>query len=188
MRLAGWIDIAGTIAEGASDRIIKVWEDEREQLAVVYAPADESEQGEDLYFTQYDVEQYIECKAAAHTMMDCILDSAGISYQDVAHLYLTGAFGIHADLEAAITLGIFPDLPRERFTALPNASLDGARSLLLDASLLGTLRYLIDNIFCVQFASMPNFMLNMRASKFVPHTNMEEYPTVKAELAKRGLA
>ncbi len=187
MRLAGWIDIAGELVESASDRIVKVWENEREQLAVVYATASESEQGEDLYFTQYDIEQYIECKAAAHTMMDCILDSAGISYQDVDHLYLTGAFGIHSDLESAITIGIFPDLPRERFTALPNASLDGARALLLNAELLDTLRYLIQNIFCVQFASMPNFMLNMRASKFVPHTNMEEYPTVKEELTKRGL-
>lgn len=187
MRLAGWIDIAGEIVENSAEHITKVWENEREQLAVVYASSSESEQGEDLYFTQYDIEQYIECKAAAHTMMDCILDAAGITYKDVDHLYLTGAFGIHSDLESAITIGIFPDLPRERFVALPNASLDGARALLLNAELLSTLQHLIQNIFCVQFASMPNFMLNMRASKFIPHTNMEEYPTIKEELAKRGL-
>ena len=184
MRLNGWIDIAGKLDPAASDRITLRYNEEKqtEELVVVYAWADESALGEDLYFSQTDIEQYIETKAAAHIMIDCLLEAAGITEEEIGHMYLSGAFCNYANLESAVTIGMFPDLDRSKYTVLPNSSLEGAGTLLLDRSRLEDIRMLMEQIYCVQFASMPDFMILMQAAKFIPHTDMTRYPSVAKRL------
>ena len=180
MRLNGWINIAGELEPSASERIVYL--PEENQYAAVYALAEESATGGPLYFSQTDINQYLDTKAAAYTMVDCLLESAGVDARDLSRCYLSGAFPAHSDLESAITIGIFPDLPREKFSVLTNSSLDGARLLLLDRTRLAEARELAESIYCVQFASIPDFLTRMQAAKFIPHTDMTRYPTVRAVL------
>lgn len=180
MRLNGWINMAGHLNPDASDRIVYL-QDEN-QYAAVYATAEESETGDPLYFTQTDIDQYLDTKAAAFTMIECILDSAGVTEKQVDKCYLSGAFPAHSDLEAAITIGIFPDLPREKYQMIANTSLEGARILLTNRDRLEEMRELVENMYCVQFASVPDFLIRMQAAKFIPHTDMERYPSIKAKL------
>ena len=177
MRLNGWINIAGELNPPASERIVYL--EEEQQYAAVYAL---TEEGQPLYFSQTDIRQYLDTKAAAYTMMECLMETAGVTMEDLAHLYLSGAFTAHSNLESAITIGIFPDLPREKFTVLSNTSLDGARILLLDRSRLQEVRELAENIYCVQFASIPDFLIRMQAAKFIPHTDMARYPSIQSQL------
>ena len=180
MRLNGWINMAGHLNPDASDRIVYL-QDEN-QYAAVYATAEESETGDPLYFTQTDIDQYLDTKAAAFTMIECILDSAGITEKQVDKCYLSGAFPAHSDLEAAITIGIFPDLPREKYQMIANTSLEGARILLTNRDRLEEMRELLENMYCVQFASVPDFLIRMQAAKFIPHTDMDRFPTIKAKV------
>ena len=177
MRLNGWIDMAGTLEPSASRRIIYL--PEEKEYAAVYAAAAESATGSPLYFSQTDIHQYLDTKAAAYTMVDCILETAGVSTEDIAHLSLSGAFPAHSDLESAITIGIFPDLSREKYRLLKNSSLEGAKILLLDHTRLAEAKALSENIYCVQFASVPDFLIRMQAAKFIPHTDMGRFPSVK---------
>lgn len=180
MRLNGWINMAGILDPEASARIIYL-EDEN-QYAAVYATAEESESGMPLYFSQTDIHQYLDTKAAAYTMIECILESAGVTEEQIHKCYLSGAFPAHSDLEAAITVGIFPDLPREKYHLIANTSLEGARILLTNRDRLQELQELADNMYCVQFASIPDFLIRMQAAKFIPHTDMDRYPSIKAKL------
>lgn len=181
MRLNGWINIAGGLNPEASDRIVYLAEEA--QYAAVYALAEESGTGTPLYFSQTDIMQYLDTKAAAYTMVECLLETAGISPDELARCYLSGAFPAHSDLESAITIGIFPDLPREKYSVLTNTSLDGARSLLLDRSRLKEMGELLEKIYCVQFASVPDFLIRMQAAKFIPHTDMNRYPSIQQRLS-----
>ena len=182
MRLNGWINMAGHLNPDASDRIVYL-QDEN-QYAAVYATAEESETGDPLYFAQTDIDQYLDTKAAAFTMIECILDSAGITEKQVDKCYLSGAFPAHSDLEAAITIGIFPDLPREKYQMIANTSLEGARILLTNRDRLEEMRELVENMYCVQFASVPDFLIRMQAAKFIPHTDMDRFPTIAERLNK----
>ncbi len=177
MRLNCWINMAGVLDPSASDRIILL--QEQQEYAAVYATAEESFSGTPLYFSQTDIHQYLDTKAAAYTMVDCLLEAAGTSAETISHLYLSGAFPAHSDLESAITIGIFPDLSREKYRVLKNSSLDGARTLLLDWSRLAEAKELAENIYCVQFASIPDFLVRMQAAKFIPHTDVERFPSVQ---------
>ena len=174
MRLNGWMDIAGTLEPAASPRIRFL--PEEQQYAVFY--------GQNLYFTQQDIRQFLDTKAAAYTMMECLLETAGIGFGDLSKVFLSGAFPAHSDLESAITIGIFPDLPRDCFEVRRNTSLDGAKTLLLDRSRLQEVRELAENMYCVQFASIPDFLVRMQAAKFVPHTDMNRYPSIQRRLAQ----
>jgi len=178
MRLNGWINIAGELNPHASSRIMYL----DGEYAAVYALAEESASGEPLYFSQTDIAQYLDTKAAAYTMVECLLESAGVSFDDLSHCCLSGAFPAHSDLESAVTIGIFPDLPREKYSVLRNTSLDGARILLLDRSRIKDARELSQNIYCVQFASIPDFLVRMQAAKFIPHTDMTRYPSIQNRL------
>lgn len=180
MRLAGWIDISGKLIPDASERIIYL--PESEEYAAVYAGAQESANGEALYFSQTDLTQYLATKAAAHTMVDCLLESAGFTAEDLTAFYTSGAFGTYANLESAITVGIFPDLPRERFHCLQNSSLAGARELLLHRDRMQDIEYFRQTIYYIQFGSVPDFLVRMQAAKFIPHTDMRQYPSVSEKL------
>lgn len=180
MRLNKWINIAGELNPEASSRIVYL--EEEQQYVAVYALPEESESGKPLFFSQTDIYQYLDTKAAAYTMIECLLDAAGCKESELDHCYLSGAFSAHSDLEAAITIGIFPDLPREKYSCITNTSLEGARILLLDRSRLQELHALCETMYCVQFASIPDFLIRMQAAKFIPHTDMERYPSVRDRL------
>ena len=180
MRLNGWVNIAGQLNPGASSRIRFL--EEENQYAAVYAEAEEAESGEPLFFTQTDINQYLETKAAAFTMVECLLDSVGFTPEDLYHCYLSGAFSAHSNLESAITIGMFPDLPRDRYSAITNTSLEGARLLLLDYHLVEEANRLAEHTYCFQFASVPDFLIRMQAAKFIPHTDMTRFPTIRKRL------
>ena len=177
MRRSGWMDVSGSLEPAVSERIVFL--PEQQEYAVVYAPAEETPDGKPRYFSQTDIHQYLDTKAAAYTMVDCLLDSAGVRPEELEMCYLSGAFAAHSDLESAITIGIFPDLPREKYRVLKNSSLDGARCLLLDHSRLKEAGELAENIYGIQFASIPDFLVRMQAAKFVPHTDRERFPSVQ---------
>ncbi len=182
MRLNGWIDIAGDLNPAASTRI-RYLPEEKEYVAV-YATEKESATGQPLFFSQTDIRQYVDTKAAASTMVECLLEFAGMQMEDISKYYLSGAFCAHSDLESAITIGIFPDVPREKYHGIANTSLAGAAKILRDHNCLQEANRLIDNLYCVQFASVPDFIVRMQAAKFIPHTDMDRFPTVKAKLRK----
>ena len=37
---------------------------------------------------------------------------------------------------------------------------------------------LAERLYCVQFASIPDFIIRMYAAKFIPHTDMQRYPSI----------
>ena len=187
MFLNGWVDALGNLNPDASSRIIRVknhLDEEREEAAVCYAWAAESKQQEDLVFTQTDIHEFIRTKAAAHTMVAYLIEEFGLHTDDIVHFYLAGAFGKYLDLESAITIGMYPDLPREKFVMLGNSSLDGAQKLLLDRHLVVRATELVKKITYVQFGNAGDFVEKMHAAQFLPYTDLDEYPSVKAKLAR----
>ncbi len=177
MRLNGWIGISGKFEPEKTEAIIYL--ETEKQFAVVYANTND---GLPLFFTQTDIDQYCDTKAAAFTMIECLLDSVGCTEQDIARCHLSGAFPAHSDLESAITIGMFPDLPRRRYSCSANTSLDGARALLLDRNLMYTIQKTVENMYCLQFASVPDFLVRMQAAKFIPHTDVVRFPSIQKRL------
>ena len=181
MLLSGWIDKQGKLIREASPRIV-----ERDGvLAVIYAYGNESASGEDLYFTENDIVSFRETKAAANTMVACLLEASEIDPSAIDIIYMVGGFGEHIDLESAITIGMYPDVDRSKFVSIGNGSLNGCYKLLTDREQYSRIRHICENIYYLEFAQFPDFIMKMSAAGFFPHTDLESYPSVIKKMAER---
>lgn len=181
MLLEGWIDFSGRFNEGKSERVVKREGD----WAVVYAWEHESGSREELLFTEKDMTMYLDTKAAANTMVQILLENSGVETSKVERVYMAGAFGKYLNLESAITIGMYPDLPRDRFIRTGNGSLQGAYTLLMNRELLKKVEEIYASMEYLQLEEAADFLTKMYAAKFLPHTDLNLYPTVKENLLKR---
>lgn len=81
-------------------------------------------------FTQADVRAVQLAKAAIRTAVDLLLADAGLEAPAIGRFILAGAFGAYLDIDSAVAIGMFPDLPRERFVQVGNAAGAGVRQML----------------------------------------------------------
>lgn len=143
-------------------------------LGVFYAPG--------LFFSQGDLDAFLRTKAAANTMVSYILEDAGIPMEAVERFYVAGAFGKHLNKEAAVTIGLYPDMPRERIVNAGNSALDGAGKILLDRTWIHRLSGYVDKMEYIQFGNVGDFVSRMTAAMAIPHTDLRFYPTVAKKL------
>ena len=171
--LEGWIDIRGKFSPEKTNLIQK-----REgQLCIEYAPG--------LYFYQKDIDEFILTKAAAHIMVEIMLRESGLELNQEDRFYVAGSFGKYVSVESAITIGMYPDMEREKMINAGNSSLEGAQKLLLNKELLADIDQILEEMTYIQFAEVDDFLEQMVAAQALPHTDYKKYPTVMEKLKKR---
>ncbi len=142
--------------------------------------------GEDLVITEVDLDNLIRAKGAMFAGYISLLESVGMGFDDLERIILAGNFGAYIDLERAITIGLLPDIKRERFHYLGNASLMGARISLTDHKRFRE-RGMVSSIMTnMELSENPQFMNHYMASLFLPHTNMDFFPSVAEDRKQRA--
>ena len=91
--------------------------------------------GDDLMFTQQDIRNVQLSKGAIRAGIEILLEKAGLTAEQLDRVVVAGAFGVYIRLESAITIGMLPDLPLDRFEQVGNAAGIGAKLALLSAPL-----------------------------------------------------
>lgn len=171
--LAGIIDRAGRFKDGRAEFVI--------------VPAAESATGKDIVFTQVDIYNLMRTKGAVNAAVELLLESVGCDFFEINRFYAAGAFGQYLHLESAITIGLYPDLPRDKMVRLGNSSGEGARLVLLSNQKRMEAETIARNITYFELNASQVFMNKFIGSKFLPHTNLDYFPTVKRKLIERGL-
>jgi len=87
----------------------------------------------DVKVNRSDINEIQLAKGAIRAGIETLLAVAGIDDQVIDRFVVAGAFGTYLDLESAIRIGLFPDLPRDRFQQVGNAAGSGARRLLVSS-------------------------------------------------------
>lgn len=173
--LNGWVDLRGKLQPECSTKI--AWRSEEGQLGVEYAPG--------LWFYESDIEEFMKTKAAAYTMIDILLSESGMTLDDVSDFYMAGAFGTHIRKEAAVNIGMYPDVEESRIHTAGNSSLEGARIALLDRSVTDELDQMLDLMTYVQLGAVQDFLHKMVAATALPHTDLYRYPSVEKRLKEK---
>jgi len=156
----------------------------------VLAWAPETQINKDIVATEVDIDNLIRAKAAMYAGCQTLVKSVGMTCSDLEQVIIAGAFGSHIDIEKSITIGLFPDLPRDRFIFIGNGSLLGARLTSFSTDLLDDARRVANMMTNFELSENTSFMDNYIASLFLPHTNTDEFPSVKGKLdrlSKSGL-
>ncbi len=138
--------------------------------------------GEDIVITEVDLDNLMRAKGAMYAGYQTLLESVGLSFTDLDRIILAGNFGAYIDLERAICIGLLPDIDRDRFYYLGNASMLGCQISLSDVNRFrerSRTRELMTNM---ELSENPEFMSHYMAALFLPHTDMSLFPSVGDKL------
>ena len=173
--LSGMLDLRGKyVREVCGERLVE--KDEIRHFTVVSAA--ESGTGEALTLSQPDVDALMRSKAAMYTILTTVTGMVGMELRDLERFFVAGTFGAYIDPQSAVTLGMIPDLPLERYVSLGNTSLEGAVAALMDAEALPRIERIRDRITYIELNVNQEFMNLFSAAKFIPHTDRSLFPSV----------
>ena len=141
-------------------------------------PMDKVERRRDITVNEEDIANVIRTKASIFAAAEVLLDTAGISFADLERVYIAGGFGHHIDLDNAVAIGLLPDLPRERFTFLGNASLDGAKLCLLSKEKREEALAAHRAMTYVELSTDQRFFDRFSSASFLPHTDLNRFPSI----------
>jgi uncharacterized 2Fe-2S/4Fe-4S cluster protein (DUF4445 family) len=144
---------------------------------VVLAAAKETAVGRDIALRQGDIENLIRDKAALYAGSRILLANAGLTFDDVARIFIAGNFGQSLDIEQAVRIGLLPDIPRERIRFIGNSSLSGARSALLSRAAWARASEIAASITCLELTVEPCYFDEYTAALFLPHTDLSQFPS-----------
>lgn len=83
-------------------------------------------EGEELFFEQSDVRQLQLAKAAVRGGVETLMLRYGVTCDDIDKVYLAGGFGVHLNVQKALTIGLLPEELDGKIEAVGNTSLLGA--------------------------------------------------------------
>jgi uncharacterized 2Fe-2S/4Fe-4S cluster protein (DUF4445 family) len=93
--------------------------------------AETSGSGQEIALSRADINEIQLAKGAMRAGMELLFDAAGVTASDVDEFIIAGAFGTYISVEAAVVIGMFPDIPLDRFRQVGNAAGIGAKQALL---------------------------------------------------------
>jgi uncharacterized 2Fe-2S/4Fe-4S cluster protein (DUF4445 family) len=103
------------------------------KLSFILVPASNSANEQAIAVNRKDVAEIQLAKGAIRAGIEILLSEAGISASQIEQFIVAGAFGTYIDVESAIRVGMFPDMPLDRFRQVGNAAGMGAVQFLLSA-------------------------------------------------------
>ncbi|MBN1351873.1 DUF4445 domain-containing protein [candidate division KSB1 bacterium] len=136
--------------------------------------------GKNLTIAEKDIANLIRTKAAIYSAISLMLKYIGINSSQINAFYIAGGFGKHLNIENAIRIGLFPDMPRENFHYLGNSSLVGACLMLMADENRKLVNDIAEKMTYIELNSEPGYMNEYTGALFLPHTEMGLFPTVKS--------
>jgi uncharacterized 2Fe-2S/4Fe-4S cluster protein (DUF4445 family) len=152
----------------------------------VIAWKDETQLDRDIALTEPDLDNLIRAKGAIYSGCLTLLEEVGLSLDMVEHIILAGGFGSYIDLEKAMVLGLLPEVDPERVTFIGNGSLMGARMSSLTNRIRQDVVSVTQRMTNFELSETPSYMDNYIAAMFLPHTEIEKFPRLKARMLARS--
>ena len=151
----------------------------------VLAWKDDTQIDRDVVLTEIDIENLIRAKGAIYSGCMTLLTEVGMNIQDIEHIILAGGFGSYVDLEKAMVIGLLPEMDPAKVTFIGNGSLMGARMSSLTNRIRKDVVEVTAKMTNFELSDTPSYMDNYIAALFLPHTDINQFPKLKARLKAR---
>ncbi|MDP2981182.1 MAG: ASKHA domain-containing protein, partial [Candidatus Omnitrophota bacterium] len=146
---------------------------------LVLVGAKDSATGKDITIDENDIKNLIHSKGAIYTGIEVLLKEAGFEKSDIKHVFIAGGLGTALNIRSAINIGLLPDLPEKSFVFLGNTSVAGAKMCLLSYEATDNADAIANKMAYLDLSTSASFMNNYSAALFLPHTDIESFPSVK---------
>jgi len=158
----------------------------QETASVDDGPGAPSRDVGDILITDDDIQNIIRTKAAVYAAASVLLNSVELDFADLSNVFVAGGFGNYLDIGKAQIIGLLPDIPEDRFVFMGNGALAGARLTLLSKDRREDARAIHDRMTYFELSTTQAFFDEFSSSLFLPHTEIERFPSVVSALKKRG--
>jgi uncharacterized 2Fe-2S/4Fe-4S cluster protein (DUF4445 family) len=145
----------------------------------VVAWKDETDIGKDIVITENDIKNLIMSKASILAACSTLMNEAGITRNEIAHIYFSGAFGNYINKENAVIIGLIPEVPQDRIENIGNGAIEGANIALVNRRKRKLLDEIAKKIAYIELNAEPSFMDEYTSSTFLPHTDLSRFPLVE---------
>lgn len=151
-----------------------------------YILAFEEEAGsvKDVEITEVDIDNFIRAKGAIFSAIRTMLTSLDFDVSMIDDVYVAGGIGSGINMQNAVNIGMFPDIPIEKFHYIGNSSLTGAYLMLLSTPAEKKTYELAANMTYMELSTVPIYMDEFVGACFIPHTDTSMFPTVMEEVQK----
>ena len=149
----------------------RVRRDEYGGGAYVLAFAEESATGREITLDESDIDNFVRAKAAIFSAIRTMLRSLDMTPEDIDRVILAGGIGSGIDIEKAVSIGMLPKLPPEKYSYIGNSSLTGACAMLLSDKAEEKVFELGRNMTYIELSTEAGYMDEFVAACFLPHTD-----------------
>ena len=186
MFLTGVVDKGGAINLLLASFNPRIREGEH-GVEYVVAWGSETESGKDIAINDVDIDNLKRAKAAIYAGFTVLAQSVGVPLEMVEQILIGGSFGKYINVEKAIQIGLFPDMPWERFKFLGNTSVQGAYLALLDWRNRDRVRDIAAQMTYIELSADNTFYDAFMSAMFLPHTNLASFPSVAAAVENKTI-
>jgi uncharacterized 2Fe-2S/4Fe-4S cluster protein (DUF4445 family) len=183
-----YIDRRGVLNPTASKRIRKL---ESGESAFYIAHRgkgklvkDWGEQPAEILITDTDIQNILRTKAAIYSGCSVLLKSLEYDFEDVSQVIIAGGFGRYLNIRKAITIGLLPDIDLKKYRFIGNGALEGARLTLLSSQKRNEILDIYRKMTYFELSVSALFFEEFSSALFLPHTDIERFPSVKSFLNK----
>jgi uncharacterized 2Fe-2S/4Fe-4S cluster protein (DUF4445 family) len=176
---SGLIDIIGELFRcgiiNARGKFVResrrVQHDEYGAGRYIAAFGDETESGREVALTEPDIDNFIRAKGAIFSAIRTMLAIVEYPIEAIEDVYVAGGIGSGINMSAAIRIGMFPNLPLEKFHYIGNSSLFGAYAMVSSRKAAEMVSSIAEGITYLELSSHPGYMDEFVAACFLPHTD-----------------
>jgi len=190
---SGIIDlVAALLRKGVIDRGGKFVADGDPRVAFregmgryILAHPKESLTGREVGIGQDDINNVVTAKAAIFAATKIMIERLDLKFSDITKLFIAGGFGSYIDLKNAVAIGLLPDLPAADAIYVGNTSIAGATLGAFSSEARTALREITRRTTYYDLMGTPDYVDQFRQAMFLPHTNIELFPSVAETMAKK---
>ncbi|MGD1059947.1 MAG: ASKHA domain-containing protein, partial [Methanomassiliicoccales archaeon] len=139
----------------------------------------------EIVIREEDIANLIRTKAALYAGGAVLLRTLERDVHQVKRVYVAGGFGNYIDVENAVTIGLLPDLPRDRFVFIGNGALSGAVHTLLSGEKRREAMRVHEDMTYIELSNSSTFFDEFSSASFLPHTDLDLFPSVERMLEER---
>ncbi|OAT87034.1 ASKHA domain-containing protein [Desulfotomaculum copahuensis] len=175
LREAGIIDRTGQFLPRPD---LTRWREGDDGPEYVLARAAESGNGKDIVITEADVKNLIRSKGAIFAGIRTMLRMVDLPVEAIDRILIAGGFGRYIGIQDAISIGLFPDVPLEKYKYIGNSSVKGAKMALLSRRVRDEVEALAAKVTYLELSVGNEFMDEFVSALFLPHTDINLFPSL----------
>ena len=130
----------------------------------------------DVEINEVDIDNFIRAKGAIFSAIRVMLNSLDFTVDMIDDVYVAGGIGSGINMQNAVNIGMFPDIPIEKFHYIGNSSLSGSYIMLLSNQAEEKVTEIAHNMTYLELSNEPTYMDEFVASCFLPHTDASLFP------------